>query len=97
VDNRRTGLRRQVLEHIAQGLDQAIVQGIAFGRAAKAHHGHCALHFQSNTLRGCTFKEGVAGGGHAARSQVNGGKAKKVIIDNDIVISAGAFPPWCFP
>ena len=41
-----TGFGRQVLKHIAQRFDQAIVQGVALCRAAQTHHGDGALHLQ---------------------------------------------------
>jgi hypothetical protein len=56
----------QVLEDIAQRLNQAVAQGIALGRAAEPDHGNGALHLQRNTLLSGTFKGRVEGsrGGH---------------------------------
>ena len=64
MDHRGAGLRGQVLEHIAQSFDQGVVQRVAFGRAAQAHHGNSPLHGQRYTVGGCAFKNRVAGGSH---------------------------------
>ena len=61
MDHGGTRFRGQVLKHISQRFDQGVVQGIALGRAAQAHHGHCALHLQGHAVGGCTFQDRVRG------------------------------------
>ena len=52
VDHGSAGLGRQILKHITQRFNQAVVQGVALGGAAQTHHGHGALHLQRNAM-GC--------------------------------------------
>jgi hypothetical protein len=45
----------QVLKHIAQGFNQRIVEGIAFGGTAQANHGYSAMHLKRNTSGARSF------------------------------------------
>jgi hypothetical protein len=40
------GVGRQVVKGVAKGQDEFIVQGVAFGSAGDAHHGHIVKHFK---------------------------------------------------
>ena len=61
VDDGGTGFSGQVLEHIAQRFDQAIVQCVAFGRTAQTHHGDSAVHFKCHAVGGSAFEDRIAG------------------------------------
>ena len=82
---------------VAQRFDEAIVQRVAFGRAAQTHHGHSALHLQGDSLTGCAFENGVVGVCHAGVLKALDQRAKKVIIDNHIVSRSPNFSTWWFP
>ena len=59
VNHRGAGFGGQVLKHITQRFNQGVVERIALGRAAQAHHGHSALHVQTNAMGGGSFQDGV--------------------------------------
>ena len=64
VNDRGAGFGGQVLKHITQRFNQGVVECIALCRAAQAHHGHSALHVQTDAMGGGTFQDGVGRGCH---------------------------------
>jgi homoserine acetyltransferase len=58
----------QVLKNIAQRFDECVAQSVAFGGAAQAHHGNCAVHLQRNAVAAGSFNRWVKGGGHVRLS-----------------------------
>jgi hypothetical protein len=62
LDHGGPGVGGQVLEHVAQGFHQRIVQRVALGGTAQTHDGHGTPHFQAHPVGCCAFKDGVAHG-----------------------------------
>jgi hypothetical protein len=84
------------LKDIAQGFNQTIVQGVALGRAAQAHHSDSTLHLQGNAMGCGAIKNGRVQVSHAkfpskvlTRWSVD--CSKKVIFNNVIVRLFGDF------
>jgi hypothetical protein len=65
VDDCRTGFGRQILKHVAQRFDEAVVQRVALGWAAQTHHRHCPMHVNGYAISGCALKDGIGRGGHS--------------------------------